>query len=245
MAEQIDSANTFIKALDEVELLLSEAEQAAPDKPSANELKVAVMNKSALLLLTGKFEAFLEGAAEDFVYALNALQAKGRFVPARILAEHSLHALRDAEQRLRNGQVEELRTLFTHLGRRWTDIEPCADIVIPCKFNYGKHGDGEITRLFKRVGFDDIFATVVVSDSSEVYEDIAAQTLDIKGTVNSLTNIRNNILHQDATPELTTTSLRKRSVELQQFAVALTAALQAVVDGVEQSVISEGVENAS
>ena len=242
MVDKLETADGFTETLAEVNLLLHEAEEAAPGKPHANEQKFAVMNKSALLLLTGKFEAFLEGAAEDFLFAINQVGAKGRNLPVRILAEHSVRAIREVEQKLNNGDIEAVRTTFVALGRYWIDLDPCANLNIPCKFNYGKHGEAEVTKLFKRIGIDDVFAQVAVADdTAELYEASAPPMLDVKGMVNSLTEIRNNILHQDATPNLTTGSLWKQSAALQRFATALVAALQAVVDDVEQKLQAGGL----
>jgi hypothetical protein len=237
MAVKLETADGFAKTLVEVELLLREAEDAAPGTPQANEPKFAVMNKSALLLLTGKFEAFLEGAAEDFLFAINQVGARARHLPVRILLEHSIRAVQDAEQKLNNGDMDAMRSTFVALGRYWVDLDPCANLNISCKFNYGKHGEGEVIRLFKRMGIDDVFTKItIIDDAVEVYEGDTPPLLDLKGMVNSLTGMRNNILHQDETPNLTTASLRKQSVALQHFATALVAALQAVVDDLEQKV---------
>src|SRR5438128_2597796 len=122
MAEKLETAEGFTKTLSEVELLLHEAEQAAPGMPGASEQKFGVMNKSALLLLTGKFEAFLEGAAEDFLFAVNEVGAKAQHVPVRILAEHSAKAIREIEQKLNNGDMDGIRTIFVTLGRYWINV---------------------------------------------------------------------------------------------------------------------------
>jgi hypothetical protein len=242
MSEKLETAEGFTNTLAEVELLLREAEDAAPGKLQANEQKFAVMNKSALLLLTGKFEAFLEGAAEDFLFAVNQVGAKARHLPIRILAEHSVHAVREIEKKLNNGDIEAVRSVFVALGRYWIDLDACADLNVSCKFNYGKHGEDQAVRLFQRMGIKDVFAEIsIVDDAAEVYDGDAAPPMDVKGTVNSLTGIRNNILHQDETPNLTTASLRKQSIVLQRFATALVAELQATLDEIERKVKAEGV----
>lgn len=234
MAEKLETAEEFTKTLAEVDLLLFAADEAAPGKPGANELTFAVMNKSALLLLTGKFEAFLEGAAEDFLFALNQVGAKGRDVPVRILAEHSVKAVREMENKLNSGDFEEIQRTFVSLARYWIDLDPCSNLSVSCKFNYGKHGEAEVSKLFKRLGIADVFESVTIVDETvEVYEGGSPPLLDVKGMINSLTGIRNNILHQDETPNLTTGNLRKQSASLQRFATALVSALQGVVDDLD------------
>jgi hypothetical protein len=193
------------------------------------------MNKSAVLLLTGKFEAFLEDAAEDFLFAVNQVGAKGKHIPTRIMAEHSVEAVRGVEQSLRRGDTESIRAVFGALARYWVDAEPCAALKVSCKFNYGKHGDREVIRLFKRMGIDDVFATVTVMDETAgSYDGGAPAPFDVQGLVNSLTQIRNNILHQDKSPNLTPVNLRKQCAALKSFAMALVDDLQIIVDGIAQ-----------
>jgi len=245
MATQIESSDDFSATLAEVELLLRESDDSAPGAPRENERRAAVLNKAALLLLTGKFEAFLEAAAEDFLFAVNQIGVRACHIPARLLAEHSVRAVAGIEQRLSNGDLAAVAGTFSALARRWAEAEPCTDLAISCKFNYGKHGEAEVIKLFKRFGFDDVFENVpVVDDTQEIYEGQTPSVIDIKGIVNSLTGIRNNILHQDESPTLTADGLRKQSAILQRFASELVKALQAVVDGTEKRLQDEGAANA-
>lgn len=245
MATRLETADDFAATLAEVELLLRESDEAAPGGPREDERRAAVLNKAALLLLTGKFEAFLETAAEDFLFAVNQVGGATRFVPPRMLAEHSVKAVTGIEMKLSGGDLAGVRALFEGLAKMWGDMDPCADLTIACKFNYGKHGESEVIKLFKRFGFEDVFAQVpVVDDATERYEGQAPPLVDVKGIVNSLTGIRNNILHQDESPTLTADGLRKQSATLQKFAVELVKALQAVVDGMESMIQAEGAANA-
>jgi hypothetical protein len=222
MAVKLESAEEFVKTLGEVELLLREADDAGLGKTSANEEKVAVMNKSAVLLLTGKFEAFLEDAAAELLFAINKVGALRRHIPERLLAEHSVNAVQALEEKLSKGDLDGIRTVFIALGRYWTDLDFCSDIKVSCQFNYGKHGDKEVIKLFKRFGFDDVFSKVTVTDDVEsIDEGAAPRIIKFEGIINSLTNIRNNILHTDATPSLTTEWLRQQRKALGRFAMAL------------------------
>src|SRR6185369_11368651 len=211
MAETLGAADEFTRTLAEVELLLGEADAASPGNPQENELRFAALNKSALLLLTGKFEAFLEGAAEDFLFAIKQIGAKARHLPPQLIAEHSVSVVQGIEQKLSGGDLAAVRQIFVALGRVWTDVDPCVDLDVSCKFGYGKHGEGQIVKLFKRCGVEDVFARIsVADDEAEVYEGGTIPLLDVKGIVNSLSGMRNNILHEDASPTLTSTTLRKQ-----------------------------------
>jgi hypothetical protein len=245
MGARLETADDFAATLAEVELLLRESDEAAPGGPREDERRAAVLNKAALLLLTGKFEAFLETAAEDFLFAVNQVGGATRFVPPRMLAEHSVKAVTGVDSKLSSGDVVGVAAIFAGLAKTWGNVEPCTDLSIACKFNYGKHGESEVIRLFKRFGVDDVFARVpVIDDSMERYEGQAPSRVDVKGIVNSLTGIRNNILHQDESPTLTADGLRKQSVTLQKFAIGLVKALQDVVDDMETRVQAERTANA-
>lgn len=235
MPERLESAEAFVNTLAEVRLLLHESDEAAPGLPGENKQKVAVLNKSAVLLLTGKFEAFLENAAEDFLFLVNKLGAFGRHIPLRLLAEHTASAVQSVGHTMNNGDLKSIRTLFTALSRHWTDSGPCSDLKIACSFNYGKHGAAEVEKLFKRIGIDRVFESILVPDETEKLEDGSVpRMIDVEGMVNSLTNIRNNILHQDATPELTTQILRRQCEVFELFARALVVSLQTAANDIEQ-----------
>ncbi len=245
MATRIESADDFASTLAEVEVLLREADESAPGRPREDERRASVLNKAALLLLTGKFESFLESAAEEFLFAVNQVGGRASQVPLRLLAEHSVRAVVAIEQRLSGGDLAGVAAIFAALGKRWSEAEPCNDLVVSCKFSYGKHGENEIIRLFKRLGVDDVFERVaVVDDSKELYDGQTASPVDVKGLVNSLTGIRNNILHQDETPNLTSEDLREQSAVLKKFAVALVRELQSIADSVEELLRAEGVTGA-
>lgn len=241
MAEPLDSASEFEKTLGEVEILLTEADKAVEDEP-----KMAVMNKSAVLLLTGKFEAFLESIAEDFLFVMNSLGCQGRHVPLRLLAEHSVRAVQNLHQKINDGDLDAVRDVFSAISRLWSDRDPCTCLAVPCRFNYGRHGEDEIMKLFRRLGVDDLFEKVVVHQATqEVYDSEETPHVDIKGIINSLTGLRNNILHQDASPSLTSTMIRQQSTALKQFAKQLECLLQGVLNATEKRVETEQGGNAT
>ncbi len=240
MPGPIDSTDAFEKTLAEVEILLAEADKATDDEP-----KMAVMNKSAVLLLTGKFEAFLESIAEDFIYAMNSLRCHGKHVPLRLLAEHSVRAVQNLDQKLNVGDLDAVRGVFSAISRLWADLDPCDCLMVPCRFSYGHHGEEEMVKLFRRLGIDGLFDQVVVREAArEVYDSEDAPLIDIKGIVNSLTGLRNNILHEDASPSLTSTMIRQQSTSLKQFAKELERLLQGVLDATEERMTTEGAGNA-
>jgi hypothetical protein len=128
MAAKLESDKEFGQSLAEVDLLLGESDGASPGKPLANSQKCAVMNKAAVLLLMGKFEAFLENAAEEFLFAINSLGAKGQYLPRWLLIEHTVQAMKGVETKLSDERLEEVQALFVTISRQWTDLEACTGL---------------------------------------------------------------------------------------------------------------------
>ena len=101
MADKLETAEDFKTNLAEVDLLLLEAGLVDGD-----EDKLAAFNKSAVLLLMGKFEAFLESSVEDYVYAVSSLGPMGSHLPVRILVQHSVESVRGLEERMNRGETK-------------------------------------------------------------------------------------------------------------------------------------------
>ena len=240
MGQKLDSATEFEVTLVEIDILLREAET-----PGEDEDRLAVMNKSALLLLSGKFESFLEAAAEEYVYAVNQLGARARDVPHRLLVQHSVTAVDGLADRLSQGDTESVGAVFVKLARLWAESERCSGLSVKCEFSYGRHGQTEIEKLLRRIGFDNIFSAVTILDeATESFDGVGSQMIDVAGEINSMTSIRNNILHQNASPSLTASSIRNRADVLRRFAVQLVALLQGSVNRIEQVCRRAEVENA-
>lgn len=124
MATRLETADDFAATLAEVELLLRESDEAAPGGPREDERRAAVLNKAALLLMTGKFEAFLETAAEDFLFAVNQVGGATRFIPPRMLAEHSVKAVAGIDLKLSGGDIAGVSAIFAGLAKMWGNVDP-------------------------------------------------------------------------------------------------------------------------
>jgi len=71
------------------------------------------------------------------------------------------------------------------------------------KFNYGKHGSDELSKLFKNIGIDDIFEVILIQRDKQTMSGVIKEKIDFKGIFDSITKFRNIITHDDATPDLT------------------------------------------
>jgi RiboL-PSP-HEPN len=211
----LTNATDFISNLKEVQVLLS-----AADSHEHSEIEYAAFNKSALLLLTSKFENFLESIAEDYIACINSLQPCSNLIPIELRLQHTFKMLASIENyKLKHKKSDAVDT-FTKLGELWISDISYSNLDIDCKFSYGKHGEAELNKLFSGIGIDNIFEKVKVIKQQETILEEKDDTIksDFKSIFNSVNGIRNNILHQDASPTLTTRTVCDYKEDFELFA---------------------------
>ena len=198
----------FNSSLAEVNELLSLAEDAS----KTGQAIVSALNKAALILLAAKFESFLENLVETFVFNINQTEIPRNTLPIHIRHNHFFEKLSPLIKG--NGLAIEKTEDFC---REIADffLSPAAEISINSKFNYGKHGSKEVTKLMTRIGVQDIFGGFMPVDRTIEDE------INIAGDIDSMTFIRNNIIHGDADPALSTEQIRGYVYKLDLWASCL------------------------
>lgn len=224
MPSFFESENDFIKALEQVELLIEEAQAA-----EQQQQKYLTYNKANMLLLLAKFENFLEQIIEEYIDLINNLRLCAHCIPDEIKLQHSICLFDKSKDYFKNAQkIEESKSMLVELGELWKGQAPFDRLVVNAKFNYGKHGDKEIAKIFYNAGIDNIFDKVKVYSQTETMleERPARIEVDIKSTINSMIGIRNNIIHTDATPALTHGDIIKYQDYLRQFSKEIAQVLE-------------------
>ncbi|MDD5581494.1 MAG: HEPN domain-containing protein [Methylobacter sp.] len=229
----------FHSSLEEVDTLLALAE--ADD----SETRYKVLLKSALILLAGKFEAFAEDIAEEYLFSLNELKPLAKEVPLPIKIHHTLKAIKLADKFRHKDRIQDGEKIFTEIAMLWSSDLHAPKLNVDCCFSYGSHGEDELRKLFWNVGIENVFEYVVLEKNQDslldtVENDLDKVKIDFKGTFNSITNIRNNIIHQDATPNLTIPQIKDYRYLMQNFSTVLEAKLQNTIQ-----VISEACNSTS
>lgn len=195
----LEVVNEFNQTLNEVEVLISTAEENISDN-----LRYSTYIKSAILLLSGKFENFLELISDTYIYQINKSNLISKKIPESIKLSHSYKII----EKIKNkksvvGSEKETRQFFNEIGAIWVlEDQPFSNVQIECKFSYGKHGEEELIKLFSNIGINNIFDQIQVIMPNED-DPTEKNVIDFKGTFNTLTGLRNNILHQNASPNLT------------------------------------------
>lgn len=210
MSTSFEALSEFDAALKEVNILIKSA-----SKNEKNDLYYKAINKSAILLLAAKFEAFIENILEEYISKLNQLKLSNIKVPQIIKLNHSFNKMdRIHSCKGHRHKLTEIEELFKELAKLWSSRKTIfKSIEIPISFDY-KHGEREIEDLFAQVGMTNILDADIISKNKE--------NIDIRGKINSLTHLRNNIIHEDATPTLTHIEITDYLEALQEFAETIT-----------------------
>lgn len=190
-----DAYNEFITALEEIDILIKSAEES-----EENILKYKIYNKASIVLLCGKLEAFLESFIEEYFYIITSNYTNNQYNDD--IKYHLTEVLLKEVENKPNQEKKFL--LFKQLARLHgeTDVK-CSELRPDCKFNYGKHGEGEVKKLLKKAGLSSICE---IEDTKIFFTKF-----------NSLNNLRNNILHQDATPTLTLSDVKEHKKVIEDF----------------------------
>lgn len=222
MKDKFTCYSDFIEGLNEVNIILLFA------KEYENEAtKYSIFNRTGLLLLLSKFECFLENLIEEYVYELEQLKVSTDDLPLSMKFHITNFAFNDDFiVKLRNCNPSVIKGI-TGIIPIWNIGLPISILPINKKFDYGKHGSKAINKLFQRIGIEDIFQSCPIY---ETRENVSKRNkvhieVDIKGEINSMTNYRNTILHENVSPSLTHNQIEKYKDRIVLFANSLNELL--------------------
>lgn len=206
--EKLESTKRFFNAVDEIELLIIYSK-----KNQGNVLRYSTFNKSALVLLCSKIEAFIESFLDEYAY--NQMSILSNKTISRDIFNHIIdQIITDLE--CTKGKINKRRVHIDNLVRLCGDEEifPINDMKVCSKLKMGKHGQAELERLLRTFGFSQILPELEVSGFFQKF--------------NSLFSIRNNIIHEDATPSLTHNDVQSYLDVMKFFANRLQQETEAV-----------------
>lgn len=212
---RFNATKDFEEALKEVAYLL----ELARGEENAHAGFSALI-KSAILLLSGKFESFVEELADDCRYHISTLGITCVRLPPKMRVAVVQRVLDESTiANLKNGQEEVLQTLRQLIPILGGQV--LVDLPLDTRLSFGKHGEKELVKLFRRFGLEDVFDVALI----EVEEAGSRIKIDIRADVNSLINLRNNIIHGDASPSITVEQIDGYITRLMLFADSLDTVL--------------------
>lgn len=223
MTFQLDSFVTFNNALEEVSFLLDFANNC-----ESTPKKYAALNKSALLLLTSKFEVFVEDVVREYIEEINLMKLTVPLISDHLKMKHSITRIKELVDIIEHPNKEEKRIeVFKEIAKLWSDQHETFDeLNIPNKFNYGKHGSKEMEKLFKNIEIENVFETIIIYTDAENSLLGSEEVIDLKGIINNITNQRNKITHQDQSPNVTHQEIQGYVDHLSSFSKELCEYLQ-------------------
>ena len=207
----IESVDDFKGNLSEIDTLVVYA-----DHNQQNVDKYKLFNKTAIILLCTHFEVFVEAFIAEHVDILK-LCYKSDTLPQYMKDNYINDTIKSLKELgVPSKKQKPLRALFRLHDSVPSDMPTIGDLVIDMKYSFGKHGQDETEKLFKKFGF----AGFVNSPSFQ----------DPFQKINSAINIRNNIIHEGSAPTLTHTDVITFKDEFKKFA-----------DGLEQYVMNNQI----
>ena len=180
----IDSVDAFKEHIKEIDILLT---YASKNHRSLDRYKL--FNKTAVVLLCTHFEVFVESFIAEHVDVLR-LCYRSDTIPQYMKDNYindTINSLK--EHPIPSKKVKPLRALFRLHDSNVLDMSAISDLKIDMKYSFGKHGQEDTERLFRKFGFTDFV------DSSSFKDPFR--------NINSAINIRNNIIHEGSAPNLT------------------------------------------
>lgn len=193
-----DSIKDFTDSLNEIDFLIAYAK-----RNEKNIAKYRLFNKTAVILLLTKFENFIETFLEEHSYYVLEKHTSST-LPARMKVQYIVNAIEKAtgfpDSTKKAKEIENLKCL---LSEKETKLDTLKDYRPRTTFNYGKHGSKEIEKMFQIHALDDFITKPEI-------------VMILKG-MDSLIAIRNNIIHQDATPSLTHNDIEQHKNKIIRF----------------------------
>ncbi|NMM36783.1 MAG: hypothetical protein HHJ09_04605 [Glaciimonas sp.] len=217
-----DATKEFDAAIGEIDYLLTQAElsQSIP-------IVLEIYIKASIVLLTAKIESFSENILEEFVDKLAEKKLKYKKLPKQLKIHSTSFLLKDLIGSKPFSAKSNAISKLVEAASLWNDDEVFSALSVNYKFDYGKHGSSEFKNFFNRVGIENICDKCRILTDNESMLTGLPQKKDISGDIDSLTNIRNNIIHTDATPSsITYQQVRGYRENLWEFCYLIDLHLQ-------------------
>lgn len=198
----IESIVDFKNNLKEIDILSS---YSRANRKSVEKYKL--FSKTAMVLLCSHFESFVEAFISEHVDALKACYNSGN-IPQYMKDNYvndTIKALKNLSEPSKSKKL--LNALFKLHDSTTVDMSNLNDLELDMRYSFGKHGQGETERVFKKFGLK---AFVESEDFKVPFR-----------RINSAISIRNNVIHEGSAPTLSYEDLKNYRNAFLQFVDAL------------------------
>lgn len=203
----MDSIDQIRQNISEVDMLLNYASHNTNDVQ-----KYQLFNKTAVVLLSTKLEVFLEEFIDE--HSRKILNGHtNSSLPSDLkksYVDSTFEKVSDISDRSK--KIQYMSLLMKLFSSNEETISALSPIRPSLKFSFGKHGQKEIEKMFERHGLKNFI------NSSDVQNALRM--------MNSLFSIRNNVIHEDASPALTHQTIKGHRDNIMHFVDMLEHDLQ-------------------
>lgn len=203
LTQPFDAVQDFNDSLDEVETLLRLAD--GYNKLNKQDKRSLIL-RSAVLFLGTHLECLFESMVEEYIYKIEQMALRRDQLPEKLILSSVQHHFTDELiKKIRNGNPR-CKQDIVKLAKIIECTEPVTEIKLDTSFSYGKHGSNVVEKLFARIDINEIFEHCVVTEEIEslLSEEPELVTVDIKQKFNTLTGVRNGLIHENKSPNTTT-----------------------------------------
>lgn len=194
----MDSIDQIRNNICEVDMLLDYASDNTEDIK-----RYQMFIKASVVLLSTKFEVFLEDFIDEHSRMVLAghtnstisIELKNEYI------DTAIDLIRETSNRTKKNQY--LSMVSKLLVKSGESISTFSSIRPSTKFSFGKHGQKEIVALFERHGLKAFITSDPIHNSLQI--------------MNSLFSIRNNVIHEDASPTLTHQTIKDHKDNIMHF----------------------------
>lgn len=222
MSIDFSAQKDFQDALEEIHIFLNLAKENVDNKNSNLFLRASV------LFLATKLECFFEDIVSEYIYAIENLSLTASQLPeSMILAAIDNHFSEERLARIKHKNPlckDDLSKVVPFID----GSIPITKLDLDLKFSYGKHGSGNVEKLFSRIGVDNLFnlCTIEIYRESMLSEENEVVKINAKNDFDSLTGIRNGIIHENKSPNITIERLEKYVDLFDKFVNKVSEALR-------------------
>lgn len=184
-----DATNKFLDANLEIEIL---------DQLYNTQSEKELFFKTMIIFLATNLEVFAEEIVEEYIYELELLSPHPSDIN-NVLIYESLSSIINESlickvKQKKESAIEDIVNAAKYLDEN----TPITNFEINTKFNYGKHGENEFSKLFKRINLN-VFETCKIFKSQEslLSDEPELIEINIQNNIGTITRVRNLLLHEN------------------------------------------------
>jgi hypothetical protein len=183
--------------------------------------------------LVAKFEVFCESLATAICYEF-ALHAKeGNQVPLVLkvgASRRTIEPMLDSMGSwLKSERLPKVINAMQFLSSIWGDESFGITHAFACKLRTGRHGEAAFRILFEEVGCAGLIDSIEIDVERETLDGTTKFRIRPIAEINSLTAIRNAVIHEDASLPFTAEELAEKTSILRDTATEMTRAARSLV----------------